>query len=231
MRLTAAETARTIDISAVRAQHGEAEIRALVRVAKERRFLAVHVLPCWVPFAKSLLFDSPDILIGSPVGFPSGAHRTEVKLAEARLLIADGVQEMDMMINVGKLRSGGHRYVEDEIRAVVQAAGGIPVKVILEVCYLTREDIKTACEICIRAGAAFIKTSSGWAGGATMDVVSWICSLAGSAIQVKASGGIRDLDTLVKMRRLGVTRFGINVEAAWNILDEVVARPGGSVEI
>ena len=106
MKLTARDVAKLIDISAVQAPHGATEIRALVDNAKEFHFMAVHVLPCWVTFLKELLSNSPDILIGAPVGFPSGAHRTEIKVAEARLLLQDGVQEMDMMLNVGKLRSG-----------------------------------------------------------------------------------------------------------------------------
>jgi deoxyribose-phosphate aldolase len=226
-----ADLATRIDASAVRAQHGEAEIRALVSAATKWGFLAVHVLPCWVEFVKSLIAGSPRILIGAPVGFPSGGHTTEIKLAEARLLAGAGVDELDLVLNVGKLRSGDLIYVENEIRCIVRAAA-IPVKVILEVCYLTRNEIRTACDMSIRAGAAFVKTSTGWApGGTTLDVVSWICSLAGSAIQVKAAGGIRDLDTVVAMLRMGVTRFGMNAEAAAAVLRELAARPGGFIEI
>ena len=110
MKLTAGDVAKLIDISAVQAPHGAAEIRTLVGSAREFHFMAVHVLPCWVTYLKELLADSPDILIGAPVGFPSGAHLTEIKIAEARLLLKDGVQEMDMMLNVGKLRSGEYAY-------------------------------------------------------------------------------------------------------------------------
>lgn len=232
MRLNARDVARLIDISAVQAPHGNAEIEELVHQAKEYRFIAVHVLPCWVPFLRELLSDAPDILIGAPVGFPSGAHRTEIKVAEAQLLVRDGVQEMDMMLNVGKLRSGDLRYCEEEIRAVVQAAGDVPVKVILEVHYLDRDQIRRACEACIRAGAAFVKTSTGWApGGATLEVVRFITSFAGDAIKVKAAGGIRDLETLVEMLRMGVARFGINLDSSMEIVRSVAALPGGAVEV
>ena len=194
--------------------------------------MAVHVLPCWVTFLKELLADSPDILIGAPVGFPSGAHRTEIKVAEARLLLSDGVQEMDMMLNVGKLRSGEYRYCEEEIRAVVQTAGQMPVKVILEVHYLNRDQLKKACEICISAGAAFVKTATGWAAsGATLDVVQFITSFVGTAIKVKAAGSIRNLDTLVKMHRMGVSRFGINLNSSMEIVRSVAALPGGVVDV
>jgi len=232
MKLTARDIARLIDISAVQAPHGAAEIRELVRIAKEHHFIAVHVLPCWVPFLKGLLGDASGILIGAPVGFPSGAHRTEIKIAEAKLLIEDGVQEMDMMMNVGKLRSGELAYCEEEIRSVVQAAGSVPVKVIIEVHYLSRDQIKKACEACIKGGAAYIKTATGWAAsGATLDVVQFITSFVGSAIKVKAAGSIRSLDTLVTMYRMGVSRFGINLTSSMEIVRAVAALPGGVVEV
>ena len=232
MKLTARDVAKLIDISAVQAPHGAAEIRALVDNAKEFHFMAVHVLPCWVTFLKELLSDSPDILIGAPVGFPSGAHRTEIKVAEARLLLQDGVQEMDMMLNVGKLRSGEYRYCEEEIHAVVQTAADVPVKVILEVHYLSRDQLKKACEMCINAGAAFVKTATGWAAsGATLDVVQFITSFVGAAIKVKAAGSIRNLETLVKMYRMGVSRFGINLNSSMDIVRSVAALQGGVVEV
>jgi deoxyribose-phosphate aldolase len=231
MRLAARDVAQLIDISAVQAPHGEAEIRDLVASARQYHFVAVHVLPCWVPFLKGLLAGS-DILIGAPVGFPAGAHRTAIKAAEALLLVEDGVQEMDMMLNVGKLRSGEDRYCEDDIRAVVRAAGEVPVKVILEVHYLDRDQMKRACEAAIRAGAAFVKTATGWAAsGATLEVVQFITSFVGSAIKVKAAGSIRSLDTLVAMRAMGVARFGINLHAAVEIVQSVAALPGGAVEV
>ncbi|MGD0727007.1 MAG: deoxyribose-phosphate aldolase [Spirochaetia bacterium] len=232
MKLTARDVAKLIDISAVQAPHGATEIRNLVRNAKEFHFMAVHVLPCWVTFLKELLADSPDILIGAPVGFPSGAHRTEIKVAEARLLLQDGVQEMDMMLNVGKLRSGEYRYCEEEIRAVVREAADVPVKVILEVHYLSRDQLKKACELCINGGAAFVKTATGWAAsGATLDVVQFITSFVGVAIKVKAAGSIRNLETLVKMHRMGVSRFGINLNSSMEIVRAVAALPGGVVEV
>jgi deoxyribose-phosphate aldolase len=232
MKLTAREVARLIDISAVQAPHGEAEIRECVKSAKEFRFVAVHALPCWVPFLKGLLADSPDLMVGAPVGFPGGAHRTEVKVAEAKLLIQDGVNEMDMMLNVGKLRSGDAAYCEQDIRAVVSAVAPVPVKVILEVHYLDREQLKKACEACIKAGAAFVKTATGWApSGATLEVVQFITTFVGNAIKVKAAGGIRSLETLLAMYRMGVARFGINLNSSIEIVRSVAALPGGSVEV
>ena len=137
-----------------------------------------------------------------------------------------------MMLNVGKLRSGDDRYCEEDISAVVQAVGEVPVKVILEVHYLNREQLKRACEVCIRAGAAFVKTATGWApSGATLDVVQFITGFVGTAIKVKAAGSIRTLDTLVKMYRMGVSRFGINLTSSMEIVRSVAALPGGAVEV
>jgi deoxyribose-phosphate aldolase len=232
MTFTARDVAQLIDISAVQAPHGAAEIRGLVESAREHHFFAIHVLPCWVSFLKDLIAGSPDILIGSPVGFPAGAHRTEIKAAEAKLLVRDGVQEMDMMLNVGKLRSGEYRYCEEDIRAVVLAAGDVPVKVILEVHYLSRDQIKRACEACINAGAAYVKTATGWApSGATLEVVQLITSFVGKKIKVKAAGSIRSIETLVTMYRMGVSRFGINLNSSVDIVKSVAALPGGVVDL
>jgi deoxyribose-phosphate aldolase len=232
MLLTPQELARIIDISAVRAQHGEREITEMVARAKQHRFVAVHVLPAWVPFLRAQLAGEPDILVGAPVGFPSGGHTTAVKVAEAKGLVADGVQELDMVLNVGKLKSGADAYVRDEIQAVVDAAGDRPVKVILEVHHLTPDEIRRACELAIAGGAAFVKTSTGWApSGATLGTVRLITSFVGSAIQVKAAGSIRDLETVVAMMRMGVTRFGINLDSSIEILRDCGARPGGGVDL
>jgi deoxyribose-phosphate aldolase len=232
MTLSSRDVAQLIDISAVQTPHGASEIRALVESAKKHHFIAVHVLPCWVTFLKGLLAGSSDILIGAPVGFPGGAHRTEIKVAEAKLLLQDGVQEMDMMLNVGKLRSGEQAYCEEDIRAVVRAAGDVPVKVIIEVHYLDRDQMKRACEACINAGAAFVKTATGWApSGATLEVVQFITSFVGKAIKVKAAGNIRTLETLVAMYRMGVSRFGINLISSVDIVQSVAGLPGGVVEV
>jgi len=231
MKLTAKDIAHLTDVSAVRTEHGEPEIRNMVENAKRYGFCAVHVLPCWMPLLRRLLEGSPDILAGAPVGFPSGAHRTDIKAAEARALIADGVQEMDMMLNVGKLRSGDRRYVEEEIRTIVGAAGQVPVKVIIEAPLLTDDQILVACDLCIKGGAAFVKTSTGWVSdGSTLPMIQLIMSHVGQAIKIKAAGGIRNVQTVADMYRLGVARFGINLEAAVQIVSAVSAMPDGAVE-
>ncbi len=231
MLLTPAKLARMIDISAVQAHHGEREILEMVRCAREHRVVAVYALPSWVRFLRAQLAGERDILVGGAVGFPSGGHTTAVKVAEARDLIADGAQELDMVLNVGKLRSGRHDEVEQDIRAVVEASGQLPVKVILEVHHLSLDEIKRACELAISARAAFVKTSTGWTPGATLETVRFITSFVGSAIRVKAAGSIRDLDTVVSMLKMGVTRFGIGAESSTRILRECGSHAGGGVEV
>ena len=232
VELKSEEIARLIDVSTVRTSHGEADIRQLVAYAKEYRFISVHALPCWVSLLSSLLASDADIYVGAPVGFPSGAHKTMTKLTEAEQLLADGVEEMDLMMNVGMLRSGRLDYVEDEIKAVVQIAGDVEVKVILEVHCLSDDEIKRACELCIKAGAAFVKTSTGWMPtGATLETVSLISNFVGNAIKIKAAGGIRDLDTLAKMVALGVARFGINVQASMDLISACAQLPGGVLRV
>ena len=136
-----------------------------------------------------------------------------------------------MMLNVGKLRSGDRRYVLEDIRAVVQAAGQLPVKVILEAPLLSDDQLRLACDLSIQAGAAFVKTSTGWhPNGTTLPMIRLLTAHVGGAIQIKAAGGIRDLASLVEMHRLGVARFGINLSAAVAIVTAVSALPGGAVE-
>ncbi len=223
-RLSGDEIERMLDVSVVRAQNGLEDIKKLAEYARNKKFCAVHALPTWIPTLKELMDGNNDTLIGSSVGFPSGGHTTETKIFEARQLISAGVQEMDMMINVGRLKSGHFDFVEKEIRALADVAGDMTLKVILETNYLTEQEIKKACELCIKAGAAYVKTGSGWAGADTSFwIISLIMNFVGDSIKVKASGGIRDLATVQEMHQLGVSRFGISVESAERILLEAQA--------
>ena len=216
--LSPASLARMIDISAVQAFNTAEDVRELARIAGEQRFVAAHVLPNFVSILRRQL-SGCETLTGAPVGFPSGGSSTRAKAEEARELVRAGVQEMDLMINLGRLRSSDTDYVLNDIRAVVEAATPIPVKVILEVHYLSDDQIKQACELCIQAGADFVKTATGWApSGASLERVELITTFVKGAIKVKASGGIRDLATVEKMHQLGVRRFGINTRAAVSIL-------------
>jgi deoxyribose-phosphate aldolase len=146
-------------------------------------------------------------------------------------MLAEGCAEIDMVINGGKLRSGRYEEVEEDVRAVVETAKSVPVKVIIEVPCLERPDVEKACEICINTGAAFIKTGTGWMPrGTTADDVRLIKSIVGDKIKINASGGIRDLNTLIEMYRLGAVRFGVKLRGGRSILEECLAA-GGKVEI
>lgn len=174
-----------------------------------------------------LLKDEKDIFVGAHVGFPSGAHKTEIKKEEARLLIADGVQEMDLVMNIGKLRSGEYDYVLDEIKYIVDISGDIPLKVIIEEKCLNNDEVKRACELILKGGADFVKTATGWINGApNMERVKMIKSIVGNSLKIKVAGGIRDLETLLEMIKLGIDRFGINVKSAMEIVGECTSRPG-----
>ena len=220
MTLDIREIARMIDLSAVRPDTDEAEIRALAEMAKKYRCICVTTLPGYTPLIKRLLSDEPDIRISGNVSFPSGGATSAMKVAEAVELLQMGCDELDMVINLGLLRSGQYQRVLDDIRGVVEVAGRAPVKVILECHYLTDDEIRRACELCIQAGAAFVKTGTGWAPtGATLENITLIKSCVGDAIGIKASGGIRERETLVEMYRRGARRFGIGLRSAPRIFE------------
>ncbi len=221
MNLTPHKLARMLDLSAVRAEVEADEVRRLAEAARRFGCVCAFVLPCYLPELKALLAGDPRVGLGGVVGFPSGAHSTETKVTEARQQRAQGVTELDMVVNVGMLRSGRSQYVEDDIRAVVEAAQGVPVKVILEAHHLSDEQIVEGCRIAVRAGAAFVKTGTGWAPtGATLHNVRLIKSAVGDAAQVKAAGGVRDLATVVEMIGLGVSRFGVGLATGVRLLEE-----------
>lgn len=228
VKLTHHELARMIDLSAVRTDVDLSEVYRLAQAAKKYRCVCAFVLPSYLPELRKLLADSPEVGIGGVVGFPSGSHNTSTKVTEARDQLANGATELDMVINVGMLRSGRDQYVENDIRAVVEAADGTPVKVILEAHYLTNEEIIRGSQIAVLAGASFVKTGTGWApSGATLDNVQLIKSVVGDSVAVKAAGGVRDLETVVKMIQFGVTRFGLGLQSGIMILDQCAALPDG----
>ncbi|UCG33928.1 MAG: deoxyribose-phosphate aldolase [Phycisphaerales bacterium] len=232
MKLTVRELARLMDLSAVRTDVDIEEIHRLAEEAKKYSCICAFPMPCYLPELKELLADAPEVGVGGVVGFPSGAHSTATKVAEARQQLEQGAVELDMVINVGMLRSGRDRDVEEDIRAVVEAADGTPVKVILEVHYLSGEEIVHGCRLAVRAGAAFVKTGTGWAPtGATLENVALMKSAVGDAALVKAAGGVRDLATVVAMIRRGVSRFGVGLSSGVKILEECVALPDGAVEV
>jgi deoxyribose-phosphate aldolase len=231
VKLTMQEIARMVDLSAVRANDSEETVCELVQMAKDYHCCLVTTLPSMTPLAVELLDDARDIGISGNVGFPSGAHITPVKVAEAVALISAGCTELDFVMNIGKFLSGKYGEVLDDMRAVVETADGLPVKVILECFYLTDDQILKACDLVLEAGAAFVKTGTGWTPtGATLENVSLIKKHVGDAIAIKASGGVRGVDTLAELYRRGATRFGIGLRPAQKIFNQLAALPGHCFE-
>ena len=232
MKLTTADIARMIDLSAVRAEDNDDYIESLVACANKYRCIAVFPLPSRVPLVRELLGPNTEMIIGGAVGFPSGGQTTAAKVFETKELISMGCTEIDMVINISKLRSGRTDEVCADIRAVVDAAAGMPVKVILECHYLSDAQILQACDEAMRAKVDWVKTGTGWApSGATLKNIALIKGHVGDAVGVKAAGGIRDLNTLLEMYKLGARRFGLGLNSSTKILEEAFALSAGFVEV
>ena len=193
--ITAAQLAKTIDHSLLRPELTEAEVSAGCDLARRYHVASVCVKPCHVALAVRQLSGS-DVAVGTVIGFPHGGRTTAAKVFEAGDAIANGAVELDMVINIGALRSGNTEAVLQDIRAVVEAARGKAiVKVILENAYLSDEQKVIACRLAEQAGADFVKTSTGFApSGATLDDLKLMRASVGPQVQVKAAGGVRTLD-------------------------------------
>jgi deoxyribose-phosphate aldolase len=161
MLLTAKEIARMIDISCVRTTSSKADIEKMVTAARQYGFGQVSVNQCFIPYTRQLLKGNSNVRIVGNVSFPSGSDSTSLKVAQAKELLTAGCDEIDMVMNIGKLRSKELDEVEADVRAVIETVYPVPVKVIIEVMYLTREETEQACGICVRSGAAFVKTGTG----------------------------------------------------------------------
>ncbi len=198
------------DHTVLKPEATEADVIKLCNEAKEYGFYAVCVNSCYVPLAKRLLEDT-DVQIASVIGFPLGACSTDVKAYETEWACSEGASEIDMVIHVGALQEKRYDYVKEDIKAVVTAAKkqDAIVKVILETCLLTDEEIVKACELSREDGAAFVKTSTGFSkAGATAHHVALMKKTVGDDLQVKASGGIRDLAKTREMVEAGADRIG-----------------------
>lgn len=184
------------------------QIRRLCTEADENGFASVCVNPAYVPLAAELLKDSA-VNVCTVIGFPLGMNATAIKAAEALQAVQDGADELDMVIQVGQLKSGNLAYVEDDIRAVVEAGGGRLVKVIIETALLTDEEKVTACQLARKAGADFVKTCTGFSGGAaSVHDIALMRQTVGPDMGVKASGGVRDYASAVALIEAGATRIG-----------------------
>lgn len=207
--------ASMIDHTALKPETTKAQIEKLCSEAIEFGFASVCVNPSYVSLCSQLLKDSK-IKVCTVIGFPLGATTTAVKAYEASEAIQNGAREVDMVINVGAVKSGELDYVKKDIEAVVQAAKGKGlVKVILETCLLTDEEKKVCCRICKEAGADFVKTSTGFStGGATVEDIRLMREIVKPNLGVKASGGIRDYETAKAMVDAGASRIGASASVA-----------------
>jgi deoxyribose-phosphate aldolase len=205
---TKATLAKTIDHTLLKAVGTETQVRELCAEARKYGFASVCVNPVWVSLCARELAGS-EVLVCTVIGFPLGANHRETKAAEAALAVAQGAHEVDMVLHLGAAKAGNWRAVEDDIRGVVKGAGTALVKVILETCYLTDEEKVKACEAAARAGAKFVKTSTGFGtGGATVEDILLMRKSVGGKLQVKASGGIRTCEDALRMLAAGADRIG-----------------------
>lgn len=202
------ELNKYIDHTKLGANVSKEQIDKLISEAKTYNFKSVCVNPIWVKYAKEQLKDT-DVLVCTVIGFPHGTHTPIIKTQETLDAIINGADEIDMVINVSALKQGLDEIILDEIKGVVTAAAGKTVKVIIETCYLTKEEIVKACELAVESGAHFVKTSTGFGtGGATVEDVKLMKDTVRDNALVKASGGVRTYDDAIKMINAGAMRIG-----------------------
>ena len=199
---------RMIDHTLLAPDATESQIKKICDEAKEHHFASVCVNPSWVSFCAKEL-KGTDSKVCTVIGFPLGATSTKSKEEELKQAIADGAEELDMVINIGKLKDHQDEYVENEIHALKQLCGNLVLKVIIETCLLTDEEKVRVCLLAKKAGADFVKTSTGFSkGGATKEDVTLMRKTVGPEMGVKASGGVRTREDMANMIKAGATRIG-----------------------
>ena len=202
--------AKMIDHTLLKSEASAEQIKLLCKEAKEYNFKSVCVNPTNVKLASECLSGS-DVLVCTVIGFPLGANTTDVKVFETKDAILNGADEIDMVINIGALKSKKLDLVFEDIKRVKEETGDKTLKVIIETSLLSEDEKKLACELSIKAGAEFVKTSTGFStGGATIEDVKLMKSVVLDNLEVKASGGIRDLKTALEMIDAGATRLGVS---------------------
>lgn len=227
MDYTYDDIAKMIDHSLLNPTMTWDDLEAGCRTGVEYNVATVCIMPYALPRCAEILAGST-VKASTTIGFPHGGHTTAVKVAEARQALADGGQELDMVVNISKVLSGDWDYVREDLAAVIDVTheAGQKVKVIFENCYLADEHKIRLCEICGELGADWVKTSTGYGtGGATHDDLKLMRKHAPPEVQVKAAGGVRTLDALLEVRALGVTRVGASRTVS--MLDECKSRLGG----
>lgn len=214
------DIAKMLDHSLLQPVLTDAELEKGCQLARVYDVATVCIKPYGVPLARDLLAGS-DVGVCTVIGFPHGGHLTAIKVAEAQAAVADGATELDLVVNIGKVRSGDWKYVERDIAEVTNAAhrGRAIVKVIFENSMIERQHKEALCRICGEVGADFVKTATGYGdGGATDEDLRLMRELSPARVQVKAAGGVRTFERLLAVRALGVTRVGATASPA--ILEE-----------
>ena len=215
------ELPRMIDLSCVKTNSSFEEMNKMIDMAKKYNFICCFSMPYYTEWLIEQLKNTPHTIVGGAVGFPHGNELTELKVMGAKIQKELGCKEIDMVQNVTALKNGDYAQVGADIAAVKSAIGDTPLKVILEVCYLTDDEICRASEIAVKNGAAFVKTGTGWGNKpTTVEHIKLIRNTIGTDAQIKAAGGVRDLDTVLSMIDAGCTRFGIGVNSAEKILEQ-----------
>ncbi len=212
MTLTPSDIAAMLDHSTLQPYLTEDDIRRGCELALKYHTASVCARPCDVPILAEMLSGS-GVKVCTVIGFPHGAHASEIKLAEARLALQQGCEELDMVINIGRMIHGDEDYVRSEIRQICELTHGqhAIVKVILETCYLTDAQKKRCCELAEEAGADFVKTSTGYgSAGCKLEDIRLMRAAVSPRVRVKGSGGIRDLDTVLALRAAGADRCGVS---------------------
>jgi len=207
-----------IDHTVLRPDAQKVEVLRLCEEAKANGFTVIFVPPCYIDEAVAAVAGT-GIRVGIPIGFPLGGHSTKIKVAEAVEAVQRGATVLDMVLNISRLKSADHDYVRTDIAEVVKSTVRVEHKVILETCYLTHQEKRTACHLIVEAGADYVKTSTGFgAAGATVEDVRLLKEAVAGRVKVKASGGIRDWKTTLAMLEAGADRIGTS--ASVKIADE-----------
>lgn len=220
------DIARSIEISVVQSNHSLTDLNNAAALAIKYDFSVVYSLPCFTRELSDILKGS-NSAVGAVISFPSGGEMTPVRVCQAQRLLENGAEEYDMVMNLGYLKAGRFNEVREDIEAVKKVIGSHPLKVIMEVGHLTEDELRSACSILVDGGADYAKTGTGWLSAPTtfrhIEIMSEVIK---GRIKMKASGGVRGLDMLTRMYDMGVSRFGIRMDAAVAIYEEAVAKLG-----
>jgi deoxyribose-phosphate aldolase len=227
VKISMHDVARLIDASALKIDTSMKDVQALIDACKKYDFIAAFV---WPVFSKVLGDGLKGTMtrLGTPLSFPSGQEPTRIKVMQAEYFVEIGAAEIDMVMNIGFLKSGFHDKVREDIAAVKKAAGATPLKVIVEAMLLNDDELVTACRIVMECGADFVKSGTGFsANPTTLHHVELMKRTIGNTIKLKVAGGVRNLSTLLSMYVLGADRFGIGLASSISIMEEARAFKDG----